>query len=218
MHSWICNAWPPPPASQGPPPDCLPYTAAQWPPNHYNPRSNASDDGSWKPPDPYARNDHVYETIDEDAATLPSGHAQHHHHHQAQSGGDGWRTQPHQAGRHGTKQGGSYRSLGRAAMLNSVVAPAPDRTILGSLTAALTSSPRARHLPIIGDSCLRQQVAYSGIKSPSDSERSSSSLMDEERTESSATLALEDRGRGVWSSEPSQHDSDVFVREGVEHF
>lgn len=218
LHSWMCNAWPPPPASQGPPPDCLPYTAAQWPPNHYNPRSNASDDGSWKPPDPYARNDHVYETIDEDAATLPSGHAQHHHHHQAQSGGDGWRTQPHQAGRHGTKQGGSYRSLGRAAMLNSVVAPAPDRTILGSLTAALTSSPRARHLPIIGDSCLRQQVAYSGIKSPSDSERSSSSLMDEERTESSATLALEDRGRGVWSSEPSQHDSDVFVREGVEHF
>nr|XP_054920459.1 latrophilin Cirl-like isoform X2 [Dermacentor andersoni] len=205
--SWICNAWPPPAAQQAPPPDCLPYTAAQWPPNHHNPRSCASDDGSWKPPDPYSRNDHVYETIDEDAA-------QHH----AQSG-DGWRTQPHQAGgRHGPKQGGSYRSLGRAAMLNSVVAPAPDRTILGSLTAALASSPRARHLPIIGDSCLRQQVAYSGIKSPSDSERSSSSLMDEERTESSATLALEDRGRGVWSSETSQHGSDVFVREGVEHF
>ncbi|XP_075529495.1 latrophilin Cirl-like isoform X9 [Dermacentor variabilis] len=207
LRSWICNAWPPPAAQPAPPPDCLPYTAAQWPPNHQHPRSSASDDGSWKPPDPYSRNDHVYETIDEDAA-------QHH----SQSG-DGWRTQPHQAGgRHGPKQGGSYRSLGRAAMLNSVVAPAPDRTILGSLTAALASSPRARHLPIIGDSCLRQQVAYSGIKSPSDSERSSSSLMDEERTESSATLALEDRGRGVWSSETSQHGSDVFVREGVEHF
>ncbi|XP_077500550.1 latrophilin Cirl-like isoform X2 [Amblyomma americanum] len=213
LRSWICNAWPPPAASQGPPPDCLPYTAAQWPPNHYNARSNASDDGAWKPPDPYARNDHVYETIDEDAAAPPT--AQQHNHPQS---GDGWRTQPHQVGRHGPKQGGSYRSLGRAAMLNNVVAPVPDRTILGSLTAALTSSPRARHLPIIGDSCLRQQVAYSGIKSPSDSERSSSSLMDEERTESSATLALEDRGRSVWSSETLQHGSDAFVREGVEHF
>lgn len=193
LRSWICNAWPPQAAQ--PPPDCLPYT--QWPPN--NPRS--SDDASWKPPDPYSRNDHVYETIDED---------QHH----SQSC-DGWRTQPHQVGR--CKQGGSYRSLGRPAMLNnSMVAPAPDRTILGSLTAALASSPRARHLPIIGDSC--QQVAYSGIKSPSDSERSSSSLMEEDRTESSATLALEDRARGVWSPQTSHNSTDAFVREGVEHF
>nr|XP_037287775.1 adhesion G protein-coupled receptor L1-like isoform X1 [Rhipicephalus microplus] len=195
LRSWICNAWHPPQAAQ-PPPDCLPYT--QWPPNNLR----SSDDASWKPPDPYSRNDHVYETIDEDA----------HHHSQSC---DGWRTQPNQAGR--CKQGGSYRSLGRPAMLNnSMVAPAPDRTILGSLTAALASSPRARHLPIIGDTC--QQVAYSGIKSPSDSERSSSSLMDEDRTESSATLALEDRGRGVWSPQTSHRGSDAFVREGVEHF
>ncbi|KAL1424270.1 hypothetical protein MTO96_020342 [Rhipicephalus appendiculatus] len=196
LRSWICNAWPPQAAQ--PPPDCLPYT--QWPPNN----ARSSDDASWKPADPYARNDHVYETIDEDAPA--------HHHSQSC---DGWRTQPHQVGR--CKQGGSYRSLGRPAMLNnSMVAPAPDRTILGSLTAALASSPRARHLPIIGDSC--QQVAYSGIKSPSDSERSSSSLMDEDRTESSATLALEDRGRGVWSPQTSRNGSDAFVREGVEHF
>ncbi|XP_040061759.2 adhesion G protein-coupled receptor L1 [Ixodes scapularis] len=196
LRSWICNAWPPAQQQEalqqprGPPPDCLPYLQGHWPPAPYPPHSESS----WKPPDAYSRTDHVYETIDEEVP-------------------DSWRCQSLQP-RHGPRQS-SYRSLGRPAGLNNVNAAA-DRTILGSLTAVLTSSPRSRHLPIIGDSCLRQQVAYSGIKSPSESERSSSSLTEEERTES-AVLEDRCRGRDVWSSGGCQR-SDVYVPEGVEHF
>lgn len=188
LRSWICNAWPP----QPPPPDCLPYLQGQWPPpaTQYPARSESS----WKPHlDPYSRTDHVYETIDEEAAP------------------ESWRSQSLRP-RQGPRQN-SYRSLGRTSVLANAV---NDRTILDSLTAVLTSSPRSRHLPIVGDSCMRQQVAYSGIKSPSDSERSSSSLMEEERTESLSALEDRCRGRDVWSG--SCQRSDMFLPEGVEHF
>lgn len=62
-----------------------------------------------------------------------------------------------------------------------------NQNIISSLTAVLTGSPRPRHLPLLRDTYLRPQVAYSGIHSPTDSERSSSSLMDGRRVSSSTS-------------------------------
>lgn len=227
MRSWACGAWPP----HGTP-GCPPYVAGHWaspPVGQGYPRD------SWRPPDLYTRThpDHVYETIDEDPAPMDAWRSHSLHHHQ--------RTAPRPSGQRSTHNS-SYHSLGRAAFerkaqKGSVVGN--DRTILGSLTAVLTSSPRTRHLPLIGDasSCLRPQVAYSDIKTPSDSDRSSSSLMDDDRGGGETASPADDgsassgapgdypqdedqRRQGVWRGYGGPQTSAERCRpsEGVEHF
>ncbi|XP_022255617.1 latrophilin Cirl-like, partial [Limulus polyphemus] len=72
---------------------------------------------------------------------------------------------------------------------------APENTTKSTLPAALTSSSRPRHLPIFQDGYLRPRVAYNGINSPTDSERSFNSLVND---------------RGIISlSSSSQHNSNT---------
>ncbi|XP_064477048.1 adhesion G protein-coupled receptor L1-like isoform X2 [Ornithodoros turicata] len=137
----------------------------------------------WRPPDP--RVDHVYETIDDD----PS---------------DAWRSLHHQLRTAQRPPAHSYHSLGRPDCSVQKRIPNDRATILGSLSAVLTNSPRTR--PLIGDasSCLRPQVAYCDIKTDS----STSSLM--EGDEDRQTSACWTKGyREAQTERPC---------EGVEHF
>ncbi|XP_022237107.1 adhesion G protein-coupled receptor L1-like isoform X2 [Limulus polyphemus] len=80
----------------------------------------------------------------------------------------------------------------------------PENAAKSALSVALTSSTRSRNLSLFRDGYLRPHVAYSGINSPTESERSFSSLVNDQ---SSVSLSSSSSSPHKSSSNSPSHET-----------